>query len=158
RAIVEQLGPFGFHAYDTWNYVRGAWLRVPASEANIQEAADWFEARAPLRAGRGHAFGVARGKDIIVVQVESLQDFAVDLRIGEEEVMPHLHRWTADSVRFTNVTDQTSEGRTSDAELTTMTSLLPIDHGAAAFRYSGNHYIALPRVLADRGYRTLSAV
>jgi phosphoglycerol transferase MdoB-like AlkP superfamily enzyme len=72
--------------------------------------------------------------------------------------MPHLHGWTADSVRFTNVTDQTSEGRTSDAELTTMASLLPIDHGAAAFRYPGNHYLALPRVLADSGYHTLSAV
>jgi phosphoglycerol transferase MdoB-like AlkP superfamily enzyme len=158
RAIVEQLGPFAFHAYDTWNYVRATWLRVPVSEAKLQEAAEWFEARAPLRAGRGHAFGAARGKNIIVVQVESLQDFAVDLRVGEEEVMPHLHRWTADSVRFTNVTDQTSEGRTSDAELTTMASLLPIDHGAAAFRYPGNHYMALPRVLADRGYHTVSAV
>jgi phosphoglycerol transferase MdoB-like AlkP superfamily enzyme len=39
-----------------------------------------------------------------------------------------------------------------------MASLLPLDHGAAAFRYPANHYVALPRVLADRGYRTLSAV
>ena len=72
--------------------------------------------------------------------------------------MPHLRRWTADSLRFTNVTDQTSEGRTSDAEFTTMTSLLPLDHGAVAFRYPGNHYTALPRVLAEHGYTTLSAV
>src|SRR5262249_14681500 len=57
-----------------------------------------------------------------------------------------------------NVTDETSEGRTSDAEFTTMASLLPIDHGAVAFRYPGNHYTALPRVLAEHGYATLSAV
>jgi len=158
RAIVERLGPFGFHAYDSWSYVRGTWLRAPATDAQVQAAAEWFAARAPLRAGGGHTFGLARGKNIIVVQVESLQDFAVDLRVGEDEVMPHLRRWTSDSIRFTNVTDQTSEGRTSDAELTTMASLLPIDHGAAAFRYPGNHYVAMPRVLADRGYRTLSAV
>ena len=50
------------------------------------------------------------------MQVESLQDFAVDFRVNGQEVMPHLRRWTADSLRFTNVTDQTSEGRTSDAE------------------------------------------
>jgi len=29
RSVVEQLGPFGYHAYDTWNYVRGTWLRRP---------------------------------------------------------------------------------------------------------------------------------
>ena len=54
--------------------------------------------------------------NLIVVQVESLQDFVVDYRVGGQEVMPHLRRWTDDSLRFTNVTDQTSEGRTSDAE------------------------------------------
>ena len=110
-----------------------------------------------MRAG-GPSFGAARGKNLIVVQVESLQDFVVDFAIGGQDVMPHLRRWTADSLRFTNVTDQTSEGRTSDAEFTTMASLLPLDHGAVAFRFPGNHYTALPRVLTEHGYATLSAV
>ena len=39
-----------------------------------------------------------------------------------------------------------------------MTSLLPLDHGAVAFRFPGNHYAALPRVLTEHGYTTLSAV
>ena len=114
-------------------------------------------ARAAAR-GRRPRFGAARGRNLIVVQVESLQDFVVDFTVGGQEVMPHLRRWTADSLRFTNVTDQTSEGRTSDAEFTTMTSLLPLDHGAVAFRFPGNHYAALPRVLTEHGYATLSAV
>ncbi len=92
------------------------------------------------------------------MQVESLQDFAVDFTVGGQEVMPHLRRWTSDSLRFTNVTDETSEGRTSDAEFTTMTSLLPLDHGAVAFRFPANHYAALPKVLAEHGYDTASAV
>jgi lipoteichoic acid synthase len=157
RSVVEQLGPFGYHAYDTWNYVRGTWLRRPATAAQIDDALAWLRERAPLRAG-GADFAAARGANLIVVQVESLQDFAVDFTVGGQEVMPHLRRWTGDSLRFTNVTDQTSEGRTSDAEFTTLTSLLPLDHGAVAFRFPGNHYAALPRVLTEHGYATLSAV
>ena len=157
RSVVEQLGPFGYHAYDTWNYVHATWLRRPATPAQVQDAVDWLRQRAPLRAG-GPAFGAARGRNLIVVQVESLQDFAVDFTVGGQEVMPHLRRWTGDSLRFVNVTDQTGEGRTSDAEFTTLTSLLPLDHGAVAFRFPGNHYAALPRVLAEHGYTTLSAV
>ena len=157
RSIVEQLGPFGYHAYDAWTFARASWLRPPITDAQVRDAADWFRARAPLRAA-GPAFGAARGRNLIVVQVESLQDFAVDFRAGGQDVMPHLRRWTADAIRFTNVTDETSEGRTSDAELTTMTSLLPLDHGAAAFRFPRNHYLALPAVLAAHGYATLSAV
>ncbi len=157
RSVVEQLGPFGYHAYDTWTYVHHTWLRPPATPAQIDDALAWFRERAPLRAG-GASFGAERGRNLIVVQVESLQDFAVDFTVAGQEVMPHLRRWSADSLRFTNVTDQTSEGRTSDAEFTTMTSLLPLEHGAVAFRFPGNHYAALPRVLTEHGYSTLSAV
>ena len=157
RSIVEQIGPFGYHAYDAWTYARASWLRSPATDAQVRDAAEFFRGRAPLRAG-GATFGAARGRNLIVVQVESLQDFAVDFRIGGQEVMPHLRRWTRDALRFTTVTDETSEGRTSDAEFTTLASLLPLDHGAVAFRFPGNHYVALPAVLAEHGYSTLSAV
>jgi phosphoglycerol transferase MdoB-like AlkP superfamily enzyme len=158
RAVVEQLGPFGFHAYDAWTYAHATWLRPPVTDAQVEEVMGFFVERTPGRAGGGPTFGAARGRNLIVVQVESLQDFAVDFKAGTQEVMPHLRRWVRDSVRFTNVTDQTSEGRTSDAEFTTMTSVLPLDHGAVAFRYPGNHPVALPRVLREHGYHTLSAV
>ena len=159
RAVVEQLGPFGYHAYDAWNYARSTWWRPHASDDEMQDALEWFAGRAPLRAAAGTpSFGLARGDNLIVVQVESLQDFAVDFEIGGRDVMPHLRQWSGDAIRFTQVTDETSEGRTSDAEFTTMASLLPLDHGAAAFRYPGNQYVALPRVLREHGYATLSAV
>jgi len=160
RAVAEQLGPFGYHAYDAWSYAHARWFRAPAPPKEIDDAVAWFASRAPLRQrtiGRPVP-DPARGLNLIVVQVESLQDFVVDLTVDGQAVMPHLRRWSDDSLRFTNVTDQTSEGRTSDAEFTTMTSLLPLDHGAVAFRYPSNHYVALPRVLKDHGYATLSAV
>jgi lipoteichoic acid synthase len=158
RALVEQLGPFGYHAYDVWSYVRTTMMRPRASEADIDSARRWFAERATLRSGAGPFFGAARGMNLIVVQVESLQDLAVDHRVDGQEVMPDLRRWSRDALRFTNVTDQTSEGRTSDAELASLVSLLPLDHGAAAFRFSGNHYVGFPRVLGEHGYTTLSAV
>jgi lipoteichoic acid synthase len=159
RSVVEQLGPFGYHAYDGWNYARASWLRPPVTATQLEEAASWLAHRAPTRGGVGApGFGAASGRNLIVVQVESLQDYVVDLQVDGQEVMPHLRRWTADSLRFANMTDQTSEGRTSDAEFAAMTSLLPLDHGAVAFRYPSNHYLALPRVLAEQGYATLSAV
>jgi phosphoglycerol transferase MdoB-like AlkP superfamily enzyme len=159
RSVVEQLGPFGYHAYDGWNYARSTWLRPPATAAQMDDAVAWFAGRAAARSGTGTpAFAAARGQNLIVVQGESLQDFAVDFRVDGQEVMPHLRRWTSDALRFTNVTDETSEGRTSDAEFATMTSLLPLDHGAVAFRFPSNHYVALPRVLTEHRYATLSAV
>ena len=52
RSVVEQLGPFGYHAYDTWNYARSTWLRPPATDgASRRRASAWLRERAPLRAG-----------------------------------------------------------------------------------------------------------
>jgi lipoteichoic acid synthase len=159
RAVMEQLGPYGFHVYDAWTYARAFALRAPATKEEIDRLASWFEQRAPLRAGGNSPyFGAARGRNLIVIQVESLQAFVVDYRVSGQEVMPHLRRWEGDSLRFTNVSDQTNEGRTSDAEFTTMVSLLPLDHGAVSFRFPENGYVGFPSVLAQHGYNTLSAV
>lgn len=158
RAVMEQLGPFGYHVYDLWTFAKSTLFRAEPTPAQIEEARAWFADREPLRAGSGPYFGVAAGSNLIVIQVESLQEFVVDFRVGGEDVMPTLHQWTTDGMRFTNVTDQTSQGRSSDAEFTSMASLLPADQGAVAFRYSSNHYVGFPRVLGEHGYATLSAV
>ncbi len=156
--VVQSLGPFGYHLYDAWGYLRSTWLRPPLGAAQRDGVRAWFAERAPTRAGVGPLFGVAQNRNLLVVQVESLQAFVIGLRINGQEVTPNLNRWREEALSFSNVTDQTSEGRTSDAEFTALVSLLPLEHGAVAFQYPGNHFVGLPRVLASRGYTTLSAV
>ena len=50
RSIVEQLGPFGYHAYDTWNYVRATWLR-PRHDGAGRESGGLVRDRAPTARG-----------------------------------------------------------------------------------------------------------
>ena len=158
RSMMEQLSPFGYHIFNAWTFTRWTVVGPMITDEQKTEIRTWFAERAPLRAGTGPSFGVAREKNLIVVQVEALQDFAVDYRVNDEAVMPHLARWAEHGLRFTNVTDQTSEGRTSDTEFSTLVSLPPLDDGAVALRFSANQYVGLPDVLSEHGYTTLSAV
>ncbi len=158
RALIDDLGAYGYHVYDAWSYLRASVFRRPATAEQRADAVGWFGARVPLRKGQGPWFGAARGRNLIVVQVESMQDFVVDATVGGQAVMPHLHGWSREALRFTDVSDQTSEGRTSDAEFVSLTSLLPTEHGAVAFRYPSDHPVGLPSVLAEHDYTTLSAV
>ncbi len=82
----------------------------------------------------------------------------VDFRINGQAVMPNLARLQAEGISFAQVFDQTDEGRTSDAEWLGLTSLLPEQHGAAAFIDAADHLVGMPQVLASSGYRTMSAV
>jgi lipoteichoic acid synthase len=58
---------------------------------------------------------------------------------------------------FDNFYGETWEGITSDGEFTSMQSLYPLDAGSVPTRFPTNYYRGLPRILAERGYSTLSA-
>ncbi len=155
---VQRIGPFGYHADDAWVYLRTRIMRPRLTAAQMVAVRDYFARRAPQRAGVGPWFGAARGRNVIVILVESLQQFVVGLRVNGEEITPTLNRLRTESVWFSRVVDQAAEGRTSDAELINAASLLPLAHGAAAYQYQDNHFVALPALLAARGYQTASAI
>lgn len=157
-ALVAHTGPLAFHAVDGWLLLRRSAARELVSEATFSEVQAWFDERRPLRADSGPRFGVAAGMNLVVIQVESLQAPIVELRIDGHEVMPNLRRLQEASWSFSQVFDQTDEGRTSDAEWLGLTSLLPEPQGAAVFLNAANQLVRLPSLLALRGYHPLSAV
>lgn len=156
--LAREIGVLNFHALDAGKALTG-WIRRPVLDhAEAERLTSWFADRVPVRAGVGPWFGAAKGANLLMVQAESLQDFVLGLVVAGQEVTPFLDRWADQSLRFRDVTDQTAQGRSSDAELLTQASLLPPSVGAASFLYPDNHYTGLAAVLAGRGYRTISAV
>jgi len=157
-ALAREVGVLNFHAVDGGRTLVGRLWRPALEPAEVDRLTAWFAERASRRAGVGPWFGAAEGANLLMVQAESLQGFVLGLEIGGEEVTPFLNRWAEGALLFANATDQTAQGRSSDAELLTQVSLLPPPAGAAAFRFAGNHYTGLAVALADRGYATVSAV
>lgn len=157
-SLVERIGPLPFHIMDGWLVGRRALRHEFVSDDTFEQLFQWMKERSPLRAGAPPWFGAARGRNLIVIQVESLQEPMVDLRIDGHEVMPTLHKLASEHMYFPQVIDQTDEGRTSDAEWMMLTSQLPEPQGAAAFADAGNHVVGLPSVLAEHGYQSMSAV
>jgi len=156
--LARQIGVLNLHAVDLGGFVFRGIARPELNENEYAEVLSYFSERRETREGSGPLFGAARGRNLVMIQVESLQAFVVGYRIGGEEVTPNLNSLAGENLLFTNVTDQTEEGRSSDSELATQVSLLPPDRGAAAFLYAENDFTGLASILADRGYQTLSAV
>lgn len=156
--LARQIGVLNLHASDLGRSVVRGIVRPGLDDEELIAVEEFFNDRRGLRAGSGPFFGAARGRNLVMIQVESLQAVVIDFRVGGREVTPFLNSFAAGNIFFANVTDQTEEGRSSDSELATQVSLLPPDRGAAAFLYADNDYSGLASVLAENGYETVSAV
>ena len=107
--------------------------------------------------GASPLFGIARGKNVIVINAESLQAFPMDLEINGQPVTPRLSAFARESLHFTSFYDQTHLGTTSDAEFAAMHSLHPLAVGVLSNHFAYNQHRGLPRILSEHGYTTVSA-
>ncbi|WP_199614479.1 LTA synthase family protein [Paenibacillus alkalitolerans] len=101
-------------------------------------------------------FGAAKGRNLIVVQLESFQNFLVGMEIGGKPVTPVMNELLKDSFYFSNVYQQISQGNTSDAEFMMNTSFYPPAHGAASQTYGIKRLPSLPRILKGQGYTSIT--
>ena len=100
--------------------------------------------------------GQYKGKNVIVVQVEALQDFVIGKRFNDQEITPNLNRLVDTSWYFPNTYSETSGGNTVDAEFTVNTSLFAPVTGASPLEYADRELPGLPRVLRANGYDAIT--
>ncbi|HEX6766794.1 MAG TPA: LTA synthase family protein [Polyangiaceae bacterium] len=157
RQKLHETGIFGAHARDVARLVRSSRRSgEPPTPERVQELSRYLESH--RRPAPDELFGVARGKNLIVIQVEALQQWVIDTRAHGVEISPFLNRLKRErALYFSGVWDQTMVSPTADAEFASMNSLHPMADAAICFRYAGNDFVALPGVLAHLGYSTLSA-
>jgi len=148
------LSPIGYHIMDAYYYIKDS-RPLELSQAEKDEISAWFAKKQEHLPDNKYK-GLFKGKNLIVIQVESLENFVLQRKFHEQEVTPTLNRLLENSLYFSNYLEQVNEGTTSDAEYMTNTSVYPLRHGSTFFRYPYNHYNSLPKLLGKRGYRTFS--
>ena len=100
--------------------------------------------------------GIYEGKNVIMMHLESVMTFFVDLKINGVEVTPNLNKLTKEGLYFSNFYPEISVGTSSDTEFTVNTSLLPVSSGTVFVSYYDRYYESLEKLLVDKGYYTFS--
>jgi len=94
----------------------------------------------------------AQGKNLIILQMESMQNFLVNLKIDGKEIMPNLNRLVREHFYFKHFYQQVGQGNTSDAEYVVNTSFYIPPRGAATQVYADKELPSLPKLLKGAGY------
>ena len=155
--IAQKIGLLNYHGIDAFKFFReetqGKELLKDDEKKKINT---WFKERKSSFIEEPEFFGVGKGKNLIVIQVEALQEFVLRKKINGMEITPNLNKLVNKSMYFENYYCETAAGGTSDAEFLANTSLYPLKTGAVFMKYPGNYYYSLAKILKDEVYSTLA--
>lgn len=98
--------------------------------------------------------GVAKGKNLIIIQMESFQEFLIGLELDGQEITPNMNKLARESLYFPNFYQNVGQGNTSDAEFVVNTSFYIPPRGAATQHYADKALPSLPKLLKAEGYDT----
>jgi lipoteichoic acid synthase len=156
RQTINYQSPLGFHVLDFYSTVvsSGSATLTPAQR---NEISSWFAAKREILPDNRYE-GMLRGRNLIAIQVESLEAFMIGHSVGGQEITPVLDSLLPTSLYFTNIHDQANEGLSSDSDLMVNTSVYPLRKGSTFFHFPDNAYNSLPRILRATGYKTTIAM
>jgi phosphoglycerol transferase MdoB-like AlkP superfamily enzyme len=98
--------------------------------------------------------GAAKGKNVIIIQLESFQNFLINLHIDGKEITPVMNSLVKENFYFPHFYQQVGQGNTSDAEFVVNTSFYIPPQGAATQMYTGKQIPSLPKLLKEYSYDT----
>ena len=99
-------------------------------------------------------FGILKNRNLILIQIESLENAVIGQKINNQAITPNLNRLSNEGVYFSNYYAPIGPGTTADAEFMTLNSLYSLPDTVAFIEYAYNNYSALPGLLKENGYHT----
>ncbi|GGE39565.1 lipoteichoic acid synthase-like YqgS [Pullulanibacillus camelliae] len=151
--LVKLLGLYNYHIYDMIMNIRTSSQKAFADDSDTIEVENYVKAN--YTPPNPNLFGIAKHKNVILVSLESTQNFLIHYKLHGEEVTPFLNQLTSDTFYFDHFYHNTGQGKTSDAEFLIDNALYPLPRGAVYTTNAHNHYQALPHILDKSGYTSV---
>lgn len=154
QLIVKNIGTMNYHLYDLVVNSRMETRRVFADSTDMESAQSYLATR--QQDEHSPLFGIAEGKNVFLISMESLQGFVLNRELNGQEITPYLNDLIKESYYFDQFYHQTGQGKTSDSEFIVDNSLYPLPSGAVFFTHTQNRFLATPEILKKYGYVSAS--
>ena len=150
---ARYFSPLGYHIFDSYNVYQDS--KPYELENEDRNQIDEFYASKENLPDNEYA-GLLEGKNLLVIQVESLESFIIGKEVNGQKITPVMDDLISKGLYFPNIYEQVNEGTSSDADLMINTSMFPVRRGSTFFRYPGNTYNSLPNLLEEKNYSTVA--
>ena len=152
---IRQATILGYHIYDIENAI------TIKSNTKYKNYEDMIKDYNDLKADYDKKYGQERypfknileQKNIIILQLESIQEFVVNKEINGKQITPNLNKFLNENIEIQNMNMQ-SYSSTADSEHSTITSIYPMENGMSFSKYFTNDYDELFKIFKDKNYHT----
>jgi lipoteichoic acid synthase len=148
----SDMSPLGYHGFDL-TYFTGR--NKELTDSNINEVNTWLNNNKENIPDNEYK-GMLEGKNLIAIQVESLENFVINKKVYGQEITPTLNKLLSQSLYFDSIYEQNNSGTSSDADLMVNTSIFPVREGSTFPTYPWTSYNSLQNILKSEGYTTIS--
>ncbi|GIO87548.1 hypothetical protein J25TS5_44800 [Paenibacillus faecis] len=148
---AEQMGILNYETYVIFSNSSKKEELVDKNEIN-QTKIDQLKGVTPP--AHPKYFGQAKGKNLIIIQMESFQNFLIDLKIDGQEITPVMNKLAKENMYFKHFYQMVGQGNTSDAEFVVNTSFYIPYNEAATQNYPDKELPSLPKLMKSAGYDT----
>lgn len=154
--IVKYLGMNEYAVYDAFKTAQTSEQMAKANVSDLQSVKKYLKVNY-VKPNKAYS-GVAKGKNVMVIHLESFQQFLIDYKCKGKEVTPNLNKLyhAKNTLSFANFYNQVGQGKTSDAEMMLENSLFGLQSGSAMSSYgTSNTFESAPAILKQQqGYTT----
>ncbi|EEH97848.1 LTA synthase family protein [Clostridium tertium] len=148
----SDMSPLGYHGFDLKYFVG---RNKELSDLDINDVQSWINNNKEDIPDNEY-FGMLKGKNLIAIQVESLENFVINKKVYGQEITPTLNKLLSGSLYFDNIYEQNNSGTSSDCDLMVNTSIFPIRATSTFPTYPWTKYNSLQNILNNEGYTTIS--
>ena len=147
-------GPIGYHLVEGAQSIYKKMNTIDSSDS--KEIEDWIYYNKEDIEPNEYK-GALQGKNVIFLQVESLENFVINKSTNGKEIMPFLNKIAGEGLYFSNFYEQNNAGNSIDCDFMVNSSIFPLGDKITALNYGENTYSnSLPNLLKGKGYTTIS--
>ena len=157
--IVKYLGMNQYAVYDAFKTAQTSEQMAKANVSDLSSVKKYLKVN--YVKPNPEYTGVAKGKNVIVIHLESFQQFLIDYKWKGKEVTPNLNKLyhSKNTLSFSNFYNQVGQGKTSDAEMMLENSLYGLQSGSAMSSYgTSNTFESAPAILNQAGGYTTAVM
>lgn len=151
---VRAPGPIGYHGYEAITTLKR--VTHKPKEKDMKEIDDWLLKNNENLPDNEYK-GMYKDKNVVFIQVESLENFVINQETNGKEITPNLNKLAKEGLYFNNIYEQNNAGNSIDCDYMVNTSIYPLGRKITALNYGEVVYPnSLSRVLNNGGYTTIS--